>query len=79
MGGAGNMYIWVDIFWSSLFWPDSEMLNQKIAKEHYEDIVQRLKLVDLAKAQAQELSILQAEVERLRMRTFPAFFDVQEI
>ncbi|XP_061492058.1 cilia- and flagella-associated protein 43 [Rhineura floridana] len=57
---------------------DSEMLNQKIAKEHYEDIVQRQQLVDLAKAQAQELSVLQAEVERLRMRTFPAFFDVQE-
>lgn len=58
--------------------PDSEQLNQKIAKEHYEDIVQRQQLVDLAKAQAQELSILQAEVERLRMRTFPAFFDVHE-
>ncbi|XP_062989315.1 cilia- and flagella-associated protein 43 [Elgaria multicarinata webbii] len=57
---------------------DSEMLNQKITKEHYEDIVQRQQLVDLAKAQAQELSILQAEVERLRMRTFPAFFDVQD-
>ncbi|XP_066477233.1 cilia- and flagella-associated protein 43 [Tiliqua scincoides] len=57
---------------------DSEQLHQKIAKEHYEDIVQRQQLVDLAKAQAQELSVLQAEVERLRMRTFPAFFDVHE-
>uniref|UniRef100_A0A8D2IPN9 Cilia- and flagella-associated protein 43 n=1 Tax=Varanus komodoensis TaxID=61221 RepID=A0A8D2IPN9_VARKO len=57
---------------------DSELLNQKMAKEHYEDILQRQQLVDLAKAQAQELTILQAEVERLRMRTFPAFFDVQE-
>ncbi|XP_034989894.2 cilia- and flagella-associated protein 43 isoform X2 [Zootoca vivipara] len=57
---------------------DSELLNQRISKEHYEDIVQRQQLVDLAKAQAQELSVLQAEVERLRMRTFPAFFDVQE-
>ncbi|XP_026560498.1 cilia- and flagella-associated protein 43 [Pseudonaja textilis] len=57
---------------------DSELLNQNIAKEHYEDIVQRQQLVDLAKAQAQELAILQAEVERLRMRTFPAFFDVQQ-
>ncbi|XP_060097687.1 cilia- and flagella-associated protein 43 [Heteronotia binoei] len=57
---------------------DSELLKQKIHKEHYEDILQRQQLVDLAKAQAQELSILQAEVERLRMRTFPAFFDVQE-
>ncbi|XP_060538905.1 cilia- and flagella-associated protein 43 isoform X1 [Pantherophis guttatus] len=57
---------------------DSELLNQNIAKEHYEDIVQRQHLVDLAKAQAQELAVLQAEVERLRMRTFPAFFDVQQ-
>uniref|UniRef100_A0A8C6XW02 Cilia- and flagella-associated protein 43 n=1 Tax=Naja naja TaxID=35670 RepID=A0A8C6XW02_NAJNA len=57
---------------------DSELLNQNIAKEHYEDIVQRQQLVDLAKAQAQELAVLQAEVERLRMRTFPAFFDVQQ-
>ncbi|XP_015275585.1 PREDICTED: cilia- and flagella-associated protein 43 [Gekko japonicus] len=57
---------------------DSDLLKQKIHKEHYEDILQRQQLVDLAKAQAQELSILQAEVERLRMKTFPAFFDVQE-
>ncbi|XP_013915005.1 PREDICTED: cilia- and flagella-associated protein 43 [Thamnophis sirtalis] len=57
---------------------DSELLNQTIAKEHYEDILQRQQLVDLAKAQAQELAVLQAEVERLRMRTFPAFFDVQQ-
>ncbi|XP_053162414.1 cilia- and flagella-associated protein 43 isoform X2 [Hemicordylus capensis] len=57
---------------------DTEQLNQKIAKEHYEDILQRQQLVDLAKEQARELSILQAEVERLRMRTFPAFFDVHE-
>ncbi|XP_077205761.1 cilia- and flagella-associated protein 43 isoform X2 [Paroedura picta] len=57
---------------------DSELLQQKIHKERYEDILQRQQLVDLAKAQAQELSILQAEVERLRMKTFPAFFDEQE-
>ncbi|XP_070608857.1 cilia- and flagella-associated protein 43 isoform X2 [Erythrolamprus reginae] len=57
---------------------DSELLNQNIAKEHYEDIIQRQQLIDLAKAQAQELAALQAEVERLRMRTFPAFFDVQQ-
>nr|XP_008104849.1 PREDICTED: cilia- and flagella-associated protein 43 [Anolis carolinensis] len=58
---------------------DSDLLKQRIAKERYEDIVHRQQLVDLAKAQAQELSALQNEVERLRMRTFPAFFDVQEL
>ncbi|XP_048362773.1 cilia- and flagella-associated protein 43 isoform X2 [Sphaerodactylus townsendi] len=57
---------------------DSEQLKQKIHKERYEDILQRQQLVELAKAQAQELSLLQAEVERLRLKTFPAFFNVQE-
>ena len=40
------------------------------------NIVARRKLVDLAKAQAQEVAILRAEVERLRMRTFPALVQV---
>ena len=40
------------------------------------DIITRRKLVDLAKAQAQEIAILRAEVERLRMRTFPALVQV---
>ena len=43
----------------------------------YRDIVQRRKLVDLAKAQAQEVAVLRAEVERLRMRTFPALVQVE--
>lgn len=36
------------------------------------NILVRKKLVQAAKAQAQEIAILRAEVERLRMRTFPA-------
>ncbi|KAG5461044.1 MAG: hypothetical protein BJ554DRAFT_6833 [Olpidium bornovanus] len=36
-------------------------------------IAERSKLVDLAKAQQQDLTILREESERLRMRTFPAF------
>ena len=39
-------------------------------------IMQRRKLVDLAKAQAQEVAFLRAEVERLRMKTFPALVQV---
>jgi len=35
-------------------------------------IAQRRRLVDMAKAQAQEIAVLRAEVERLRMKTFPA-------
>ncbi|KAG7463025.1 hypothetical protein MATL_G00190910 [Megalops atlanticus] len=41
-------------------------------EERYHDIVERKKLMDLAKAQAEELTELRAEVERMRMRTFPA-------
>lgn len=41
-----------------------------------QDIITRRKLVDLAKAQAQEIAILRAEVERLRMRTFPALVQI---
>lgn len=51
---------------------DSSTREQK-----YQDIVQRRKLVDLAKAQAQEVAVLRAEVERLRMRTFPALVQVE--
>ncbi|XP_077865529.1 LOW QUALITY PROTEIN: cilia- and flagella-associated protein 43-like [Saccoglossus kowalevskii] len=47
------------------------------AEKRMHDIVQRRKLVDLAKAQAQEVAVLRAEVERLRMRTFPALVQVE--
>ncbi|XP_033756153.1 cilia- and flagella-associated protein 43-like [Pecten maximus] len=46
-------------------------------ERRYQEIVQRRKLVDLAKAQAQEVAVLRAEVERLRMRTFPALVQVE--
>lgn len=41
-------------------------------EERYQEIVQRKKLQDLARAQAEELALLGAEVERLRMKNFPA-------
>ncbi|CAM5157636.1 unnamed protein product [Natator depressus] len=56
---------------------DTQLVSEKAAKEHYRDIVQRRQLVDLAKEQAQEIAVLQAEVERLRMRTFPALFETE--
>jgi len=40
------------------------------------DIVTRRRLVELVKSQAQEISVLQSEVERQRMRTFPALVQV---
>lgn len=36
-------------------------------------IYARRRLVDLAKSQAQDIAILREEVERLRLRTWPAF------
>lgn len=44
------------------------------AKMH--DIVLRRRLVETAKSQAQEVALLRAELERLRMRTFPALVQV---
>ena len=53
------------------------MRNVGGSAQRMRDIVQRRKLVDLAKAQAQEVAVLRAEVERLRMRTFPALVQVE--
>lgn len=37
------------------------------------EIHTRRRLIDLAKSQAQDIAILREEVERLRLRTYPAF------
>eukprot|EP00795_Rhopilema_esculentum_P012071 gene12071-2664_t len=52
--------------------------NDTATEKRMQDIITRKKLVDLAKAQAQEIAILRAEVERLRMRTFPALVQVDQ-
>lgn len=56
--------------------PNAENQVEAGTKRRLKNIVARRKLVDLAKAQAQEVAILRAEVERLRMRTFPALVQV---
>jgi septal ring factor EnvC (AmiA/AmiB activator) len=56
---------------------NAAMRNVGGSAQRMKDIVQRRKLVDLAKAQAQEVAVLRAEVERLRMRTFPALVQVE--
>jgi len=56
---------------------NAESKNDSQSDKRYMEIVQRRKLVDLAKAQAQEVAVLRAEVERLRMRTFPALVQVE--
>ena len=40
-------------------------------------IVERRRLVEIAKEKAQEVAVLRMEVERLRMRTFPALVQVE--
>ncbi|KAK2824393.1 hypothetical protein Q5P01_021568 [Channa striata] len=41
-------------------------------EERYQEIVQKKKLKDIAKAQTEELAYLQLELERLRMKNFPS-------
>lgn len=41
-------------------------------EERYQEILQRRKLEDVARAQAEELADLWAEVQRLRIRSFPS-------
>lgn len=45
--------------------------------ETHKEIVQRRRMVDLAKAQSEEVALLRTEVERLRMRTFAALFHIE--
>ncbi|KAI3363278.1 hypothetical protein L3Q82_011908 [Scortum barcoo] len=46
-------------------------------EERYQEIVQKRNLEDFAKAQAEELAFLWAEVERLRMKNFPSLNQLQ--
>uniref|UniRef100_A0A8C5LP26 Cilia- and flagella-associated protein 43 n=1 Tax=Jaculus jaculus TaxID=51337 RepID=A0A8C5LP26_JACJA len=50
----------------------SKLTCEKIAKNRYENTMQQQKLTNISKQQAEQISILQAEVERLRMKAFPA-------
>ncbi|XP_078007743.1 cilia- and flagella-associated protein 43-like [Phascolarctos cinereus] len=45
---------------------------EKISRKRFEATIQQQKLIDISKEQYEQISILQAEVERLRMKTFPA-------
>lgn len=54
----------------------AEKMQDTEREARYKAIVQRRKIVDLAQAQAQEIALLRAEVERLRMRTFAALVHV---
>ncbi|XP_051508041.1 cilia- and flagella-associated protein 43 [Myxocyprinus asiaticus] len=46
--------------------------QEREAEKHYQDIILRKKLLNIARTQSQEIIILRAEVEKLRMKNFPA-------
>ncbi|CAF0804624.1 unnamed protein product [Rotaria sordida] len=58
---------------------DRRIVEQSKAdqQDRIRQVVRRRRLVDLAKAQAQEVAYLRAEVERLRMKTFPALVQIE--
>lgn len=47
------------------------------AEKNYKDIVLRKKLVNIARMQSHEILLLRAEVEKLRMKNFPALAQLQ--
>ncbi|XP_009276352.1 PREDICTED: cilia- and flagella-associated protein 43 [Aptenodytes forsteri] len=50
---------------------DTQHVSEKIAKQRYREILKQKHLQSLVKEQEEQFEILQAEVERLRSRTFP--------
>ncbi|EGF83145.1 hypothetical protein BATDEDRAFT_34015 [Batrachochytrium dendrobatidis JAM81] len=50
-----------------------QKMNHSSKPNPLREIYTRRRLVDLAKSQAQDITILREEVERLRLRTYPAF------
>ncbi|XP_075362696.1 cilia- and flagella-associated protein 43 [Mycteria americana] len=50
---------------------DTQHVSEKIAKQRYGEILKQKHLRGLVKEQEEQFEILQAEVERLRSRTFP--------
>ena len=59
-------------------WCAADRRNElDVRARKYDEIVQRRRLIELAKQQAQEIAVLRAEVERLRMRTFPALVQLE--
>jgi ABC-type phosphate transport system auxiliary subunit len=49
--------------------------NAVAAEKKMRSVVAQSKLQHIARAQAEELAVLQDEVERLRLRTFPSFVE----
>lgn len=54
-----------------LFYADTRHVSEKIAKQRYREILKQKHLRGLVREQEEQFEILQAEVERLKSRTFP--------
>jgi predicted butyrate kinase (DUF1464 family) len=50
-----------------------EGLANAVAQKKMTKVVQRRKLVDLARVQAEEIEFLRQELDRMRQKTFPSF------
>jgi glycerophosphoryl diester phosphodiesterase len=62
---------------------DPLMIDQRepmqSARDTHRELYTRRRLVDLAKTQAQDIAILREELERLRLRTYPAFRGTRKV
>ncbi|XP_054585197.1 cilia- and flagella-associated protein 43 [Eptesicus fuscus] len=54
----------------------SQLTFEKIAKGQYENMMDQQKLTHISKEQAEQILVLQAEVERLRLKTYPALIQM---
>lgn len=61
-------------FWFFFILDESQAQANREAR--LKNIVARRQLVDLARRQLNEVTVLRTELERLRMRTFPALVQV---
>lgn len=50
-----------------------EGLASTVALKKMRKVVQRKRLVDLARVQAEEIELLRQELDRMRQKTFPSF------
>ena len=51
----------------------TQVLPEEVASRRMRSLVTQRKLQDIGKAQAEEITLLRNELERLRLRTFPSF------
>ncbi|XP_045438024.1 cilia- and flagella-associated protein 43 isoform X2 [Pipistrellus kuhlii] len=54
----------------------SQLTFEKIAKGQYASMMEQQKLAQISKEQAEQILVLQAEVQRLRMKTYPALMQM---